>query len=309
MLGMEAEMLKGHLDAIVLAALESGPAHGYAIIEAIKSRSGSTFDLPEGTIYPGAASARAGGAAVQRLDDAAGRPQAPAGLCADQERHVARLPSGRKAWGRFAKAVDVAAGGRPRMAGVIDGYVAALQRELDFDPALARRMADEVEAHLWDAAEADPAWPSPDAERRAVERFGLAREIAAQFATDAVNRQARRTWIALLATVAVTFVAMRLRVMWLADAGDSLSVLAPLIDRYAFVAAIAVAAIGWLAFRRSRPAARDLPRRTRRVDCRRHRARRPASSRRAAACAAGGGGRDRADRAACRSTWSASAGD
>ena len=45
-------MLKGHLDAIVLAALEAGPAHGYAIIEAIKRRSGSTFDLPEGTVYP-----------------------------------------------------------------------------------------------------------------------------------------------------------------------------------------------------------------------------------------------------------------
>ena len=110
-------------------------------------------------------------------------------------------------------------------------------------------MAEEVEAHLWDAAEADPAWPSPEAEQRAVERFGLAREIAAQFATDAVNRQAKRTWIALLATVAVTFVAMRLRVMWLADVGDTLSVLAPLVDRYAFIAAMTVAAIGWFAFR------------------------------------------------------------
>jgi len=137
------------------------------------------------------------------------------------------------------------------MAGVIEGYVAALKRDLDFDPALARRMADEVEAHLRDAAEADPAWPSPQAERQAVERFGLAREIAAQFAADAVNRQARRSWIVLLATVAVTFVAMRLRVLWLADAGDSLSMLAPLIDRYAFVAALAVGAIGWWAFRRS----------------------------------------------------------
>jgi len=45
-------MLKGHLDAIVLAALEGGPAHGYAIIETIRSRSGGTFDLPEGTLYP-----------------------------------------------------------------------------------------------------------------------------------------------------------------------------------------------------------------------------------------------------------------
>lgn len=137
------------------------------------------------------------------------------------------------------------------MAGVIDRYVAALKRDLDFDPALAQRMADEVEGHLRDAAEADPAWPSTEAEQRAVDRFGLAREIAAQFAADAVNRQARRTWIALLATVAVTFIAMRLRVMWLSDVGDSLSMLAPLIDRYAFVAAMAVGAVGWFAFRRS----------------------------------------------------------
>jgi hypothetical protein len=135
------------------------------------------------------------------------------------------------------------------MAGLIGEYVASLKCELSFDPALARRMAEEVEAHLWDAAEADPAWPSAEAEQRAIERFGLAREIAAQFAADAVNRQAKRTWIALLATVAVTFVAMRLRVMWLADVGDSLSVLAPLVDRYAFIAAMTVAMVGWFAFR------------------------------------------------------------
>ncbi len=49
---MEGEMLKGHLNMIVLAALSAGPAHGYAIIEEIKRRSGQAFDLPEGTIYP-----------------------------------------------------------------------------------------------------------------------------------------------------------------------------------------------------------------------------------------------------------------
>ena len=46
-------MLKGHLDMIVLAALSAaGPAHGYAVIEEIRRRSGGSFDLPEGTIYP-----------------------------------------------------------------------------------------------------------------------------------------------------------------------------------------------------------------------------------------------------------------
>jgi DNA-binding PadR family transcriptional regulator len=50
---MEGEMLKGHLDTIVLAALAAvGAAHGYAIIEEIRRRSGGAFDLPEGTIYP-----------------------------------------------------------------------------------------------------------------------------------------------------------------------------------------------------------------------------------------------------------------
>lgn len=116
------------------------------------------------------------------------------------------------------------------MAGVIDGYLAGPRRELDFDPILARRMGEAVESHLRDAAEADP---------------------AVQLATDAVNRQARRTWIALLAAVAVTFIARRRRVMWHADAGDSLSLLAPLIDRYAFLAALAVGSIGWWAARRS----------------------------------------------------------
>lgn len=137
------------------------------------------------------------------------------------------------------------------MAGVIEGYVASLRRELDFDAALADRMAEEVESHLCDAAAADPAWPSAEAERRAVERFGLAREIAAQFAADAVDRQARRTWIALLAAVAVTFVAMRLRVIWLDGLGDNLSMLASFVDRYAFISALAVAIVGWLAFRRT----------------------------------------------------------
>jgi len=45
-------MLKGHLDMIVLAALAAGPAHGYAVIEEIRRRSGRAFDLPEGTVYP-----------------------------------------------------------------------------------------------------------------------------------------------------------------------------------------------------------------------------------------------------------------
>jgi DNA-binding PadR family transcriptional regulator len=49
---MKPEALKGHLDGLLLASLEAGPRHGYAIIEALRSESGGQVDLPTGTIYP-----------------------------------------------------------------------------------------------------------------------------------------------------------------------------------------------------------------------------------------------------------------
>lgn len=44
--------MKGHLDGLLMAALEDGPRHGYAVMEALRTGSGGTFDLPTGTIYP-----------------------------------------------------------------------------------------------------------------------------------------------------------------------------------------------------------------------------------------------------------------
>lgn len=49
---MRAEVLKGHLDGLLLAVLEPGPLHGYAIIQALQARSAGAVDLPTGTIYP-----------------------------------------------------------------------------------------------------------------------------------------------------------------------------------------------------------------------------------------------------------------
>ena len=48
----EAETLKGHLDGLLLAALEAGPKHGYAVRESLREPTDGTFDLPTGTIYP-----------------------------------------------------------------------------------------------------------------------------------------------------------------------------------------------------------------------------------------------------------------
>lgn len=49
---MRGELLKGHLDYLVLAVVEPSPLHGYAIIRELAQRSAGAFDLPEGTVYP-----------------------------------------------------------------------------------------------------------------------------------------------------------------------------------------------------------------------------------------------------------------
>ena len=49
---MRADVLKGHLDLLLLAIVEDGPFHGYAVIEELRRRTDGAIDLPEGTIYP-----------------------------------------------------------------------------------------------------------------------------------------------------------------------------------------------------------------------------------------------------------------
>jgi PadR family transcriptional regulator, regulatory protein PadR len=49
---MTPEMLKGHLDGLLLAVLQPGPQHGYGVIDQLRQDSGGALDLPTGTIYP-----------------------------------------------------------------------------------------------------------------------------------------------------------------------------------------------------------------------------------------------------------------
>jgi PadR family transcriptional regulator PadR len=83
---MRAETLKGHLDGILLAVLEPGPLHGYAIMEALRLRSGGQVDLPTGTMYP----------ALHRLERA-GLVEATWSQAGGRRRRVYNLtPAGRR---------------------------------------------------------------------------------------------------------------------------------------------------------------------------------------------------------------------
>ncbi|MQY04215.1 helix-turn-helix transcriptional regulator [Actinomadura macrotermitis] len=49
---MKGDAVRGHLDGLLLAVLEPGPLHGYAIIAAVQERSGGALELRTGTMYP-----------------------------------------------------------------------------------------------------------------------------------------------------------------------------------------------------------------------------------------------------------------
>jgi PadR family transcriptional regulator PadR len=106
----DAQALKGHLDVLLLAALETGPRHGYAVKEALREGSGGRFDLPTGTVYP----------ALHRLENAGlirgtwsvvdGRRRRTYQLTAAGQR---RLHTDRDAWREFAAAVTGLLGVKP----------------------------------------------------------------------------------------------------------------------------------------------------------------------------------------------------
>ena len=97
-------MLKGHLDMIVLVALSGGPAHGYAVIQEIRRRSGGAFDLPEGTVYPALHRLEKSGLLSSRWTTAeSGRQRRVYSLTVRGRRALANHQA---VWQRFADAIS-----------------------------------------------------------------------------------------------------------------------------------------------------------------------------------------------------------
>jgi PadR family transcriptional regulator len=110
LLPMRAEELKGHLDVLLLATLEDGPHHGYAVIEELRHRTAGRLDLPTGTIYP----------ALRRLE-AAGLIRGSWSVVSGRQRREYRLTAAgaralsgkRAAWRDFADIISAALEARP----------------------------------------------------------------------------------------------------------------------------------------------------------------------------------------------------
>jgi DNA-binding PadR family transcriptional regulator len=107
---MQAEQLKGHLDALLLAALEDGPRHGYAVMEALRESTGGRLDLPTGTIYPALHRLEAAGLIAGSWSVVSGRRRRCYALTAAGEGAL----SGRRAdWQDFAAVISAALHGKP----------------------------------------------------------------------------------------------------------------------------------------------------------------------------------------------------
>lgn len=98
----QAEDLKGHLDGLILAVISRGPAHGYAVIEALKATSRGKLDLPEGTVYPALHRLERGGLLRSQWSEE-GRRRRVYRLTARGERE---LGIRRHRWREFSQTVD-----------------------------------------------------------------------------------------------------------------------------------------------------------------------------------------------------------
>jgi PadR family transcriptional regulator PadR len=105
---MRGDAVKGHLDLLLLAELERGPGHGYALIERLRERSAGAFDFPEGTIYPALHRLERGGLLTSRWSTGVARRRR---IYSMRRRGHAVLKDHLREWRLFARAVERVVGG------------------------------------------------------------------------------------------------------------------------------------------------------------------------------------------------------
>jgi PadR family transcriptional regulator, regulatory protein PadR len=104
---MSQDLMRGHLDGLVLAVLGAGPAHGYGLIELLRERSGGAFDLPEGSVYPALHRLERAGLVESGWSQAGGRRRRVYALTA---RGLHAAAERRREWRSFSLAVDAVFG-------------------------------------------------------------------------------------------------------------------------------------------------------------------------------------------------------
>jgi PadR family transcriptional regulator PadR len=100
---LRPEVLRGHVDLLLLATLGREPKHGYAVIEALRQSSAGAFELAEGTVYPALYRLEAAGLLSSLWTEVAGRRRRVYRLTRRGRKELARE---RRDWNVFADAVQ-----------------------------------------------------------------------------------------------------------------------------------------------------------------------------------------------------------
>ena len=100
---MRSEVLKGHVDFLLLATLRAGPLHGYGVVEKLRGASEGAFDLAEGTVYPALYRLEAAGLLSSKWTTASARRRRVYQLTRRGRTYLARE---REEWRAFTHAVE-----------------------------------------------------------------------------------------------------------------------------------------------------------------------------------------------------------
>lgn len=96
-------MVRGHLDLLVLAAVDQGATHGYAIAERLRLRTEGNLDLAEGSLYPALYRLEEGGLLKSDWTEANGRRRRVYALT---RKGRTALTSKAREWESFSRAVS-----------------------------------------------------------------------------------------------------------------------------------------------------------------------------------------------------------
>lgn len=99
---MPSDLIRGHLDRLLLAVLADAPGHGYELSQRLTARSGGELGVPEGSLYPALHRLERGGLVASAWSDGGGRRRRVYRLTAAGRRGVTRS---RAEWQAFSSAV------------------------------------------------------------------------------------------------------------------------------------------------------------------------------------------------------------
>jgi DNA-binding PadR family transcriptional regulator len=99
---MRRDTTTGHVDLLILATLDAGPAHGYLIADELRTRSEGEFDLAEGTVYPALYRLEQQGLVTSRWEEGARRRR----VYRLTRKGTSELADQRDRWRRYARAME-----------------------------------------------------------------------------------------------------------------------------------------------------------------------------------------------------------